>query len=88
MFFNTRNKNMYGFGFGMSTGFEILGHLHVLPVSGEGVGPPSMVITYIPSYVPRHKNQGLYGLGIGISTVFEILGHLLFKGAQDHPVWS
>jgi hypothetical protein len=32
--------------------------------------------------------KDMYGLGIGISTVFEILGHFLFKGGQNHPIWS
>jgi hypothetical protein len=35
-----------------------------------------------------NKNIHVYGLGLGISTVFKILGHLLFKGGQDHPIWS
>jgi hypothetical protein len=48
MFLDTRNKNMYGLGVGISTVFKI-----VLPVPV----PPHMVMTYILSDVPWHEEQ-------------------------------
>jgi hypothetical protein len=47
MFFDTRNKDMYGLEVGISKGFP---DIRALPVSG-GTGLPHMVMTYIPSDV-------------------------------------
>jgi hypothetical protein len=48
MFLETRKKNMHGLGVGISMAFEIF---RALPVTGW-MGPPRLVMTYIPSDVP------------------------------------
>jgi hypothetical protein len=47
MLLDTRNKNIYGLGVGISTVFEIFGHFLF-----RGMGPPRMVMTYIPPDAP------------------------------------
>jgi hypothetical protein len=54
MFLDTRNKNMYGLGVGISTVFEIAEHFLF---KGGGAEPPNMVMTYIPSDVSWHEEQ-------------------------------
>jgi hypothetical protein len=81
MFLDTRNKNMYGLGVGISTVFEIAEYFLV---KGKAE-PPHMVMTYIPSDVPWHEEQKYNSLGVGISTAFEISHHFLFKGDGTTP---
>jgi hypothetical protein len=84
MLLDTRNKNTYGLGVGISMVFDIFRHFLY-----QRMEPPRNVMTY---YIPsdmflKTKNKNKYGLGVGISTVFEIFGHFLL-GSWDHPVWS
>jgi hypothetical protein len=53
MFLDTRNKNMYGLGVGISTVFEITEYF----LFKGGTEPPHMAMTYIPSDFPWHEEQ-------------------------------
>jgi hypothetical protein len=55
MFLDTRNKNMYGLGVGISTVFKIAEHF--LFNGRRGAESPHMVMTYISSDVPWHDEQ-------------------------------
>jgi hypothetical protein len=48
MFLDTRIKDMYGSGVGISTVFEISGHF----LFKGGIGPSHTFMTYIPSDLP------------------------------------
>jgi hypothetical protein len=85
MLLDTRNKNMYGLGMGISTVFKTFGHFLYQGKQDHSVWSWPTV-TYIPSDATWHKN--IYGLGVGISMNFEILGHFLLKGGWDHQVRS
>jgi hypothetical protein len=53
MFLDTRNKNMYALGVGISTVFKIAKHF-LFDGGGGGAESPQMAKTYIPSDVPWH----------------------------------
>jgi hypothetical protein len=81
MILDTKNKNMYGLGKGISTVFE----MHFLS-QGYRNTPYGHDLQNI-KLSPDTRIKDTYGLGVRISTVCEILRHSLFKGGQDNPVW-
>jgi hypothetical protein len=62
-----KNKNVNGLGVGISTVFEIFGHLLY---QGDRITPYSQMLLNI-------RNKNICGLVVRISMVFEILGHFL-----------
>jgi hypothetical protein len=78
MLLDTRNKNIYSLGVGISTVFEIFWHF----LFRGGWDHP-----YTPSDVhTQTKNiKNMYYLGVVISTIFDILGHFLFRGWVGSP---
>jgi hypothetical protein len=87
MFLDTRNKNMYRLGVGISMIFKILGHFLF---KGDGSIPYGHDLyicknIYHPKFLDT-RNKNIYGLGVGISAVFKILRQ--FQGGWNHTVWS
>ena len=84
MFLVTENKNMFGLGVGISTGFEIQQISHFW-----GVGLTPMAISNVLHILPVtqgtriymwYRGGDLYSLWVGISTVFEIFNFLFLRG--------
>jgi hypothetical protein len=61
---DTRNKNIYGLGMGISTVFEIFGHFLY---QGDRINQVGYDYT-IRCYLTQETRN--YGLGVGISRVF------------------
>jgi hypothetical protein len=78
MLLDTRNKNIYDLGVGISTVFKIFGHY--LYQRGQDHSVWSRPTYHKMLLDTRNKN--IYGLGVGISMIFEILGHSLLKGGM------
>jgi hypothetical protein len=76
MLLDTRNKNMYRSGVGISMVFKILRHILF---KGDWTTMYT-VMTCIPSDASWHKK--IHGLGV---VIMEIFGHFLFKGDRTIP---
>jgi hypothetical protein len=78
---DTRNKNIYGLGVGISVVFEILQNF--LFKGGWDYNIPSLLAYHQILFDTRNKN--IYW--VGFSTVFKIFYHFLYQEGQDHFVW-
>jgi hypothetical protein len=76
MFLDTRNKNMYGLGVGISTDFKIFSNF---PFQGVGLTPG------VISLACNTRNENIYGLGVGISIDFKIFSQFPISGGGVNP---
>jgi hypothetical protein len=80
MSLETRIKDMYGFGVGISTVFEISGHFLF---KGDRTTPYGLHHQML--FYKRNKHIHVYSLGVGMLIVFEKFSNFLFCGVW---VWG
>jgi hypothetical protein len=61
-----KTKDIHDLGVGISTVFQIFGHV----LFKGGTGPFHMAMTYYHLMLLDTRNTNIYGLGVGISAVF------------------